>query len=446
MRINIVYEVNNREFNNCLLLQRELIRRGHDARIYNKTENILFNDNSDSITLIPNSYRNEDLDHYRYCFNVNGGIIIVYPCEQVTNHSMPLFFDNTENNKVKYLPQLCWGEDYLDYISSLGFTNSLNSVVGAIQLDFYRSEFRALCKSRADLSSRFNLPSEKKWILFISDFVYSSDILVEHILKGGDQSRDVLEKKHSFSVKSCETILSWFKTILDENNDYIIIYRKHPVEQLTQTIVDFETKYKDRFFAISDLNIKEWIVNCDIISSWYSTSIVECMAAHKGVLILRPYVMDDSSGFTDYDFYRDHMKISSYDEFISQINCYKFNYSSDTISAVNSYYSISDIPSFARVADAIEEIYSNYDVKCFPYDSNFGIRRWKYLLRKFLPFKIIFKKSFQIFYNIFRLQRSFQGESRRAINEWIASAKNKRNYKINAKHMDDIISKYNGKW
>ena len=36
MQVNIVYEVNNREFNNCVLLQRELVRRGHKVNIYNK--------------------------------------------------------------------------------------------------------------------------------------------------------------------------------------------------------------------------------------------------------------------------------------------------------------------------------------------------------------------------------------------------------------------------
>ena len=87
MRVNIVYELNNREFNHCVLLQREMIRRGYDARIYNKTESMVLS-NKESITIIPNSYRKGDVDYYRYVFNTRNHLVVVYPCEQINNHQL----------------------------------------------------------------------------------------------------------------------------------------------------------------------------------------------------------------------------------------------------------------------------------------------------------------------------------------------------------------------
>ena len=92
MNICIVYEMNNREFYNCVLLERALIKKGHKVKICNKTEDInLFK--SYDITIIPNSYRSSDVDFYRYVFNTKNKIIVVYPCEQVTNHKLPDFYD-----------------------------------------------------------------------------------------------------------------------------------------------------------------------------------------------------------------------------------------------------------------------------------------------------------------------------------------------------------------
>ena len=118
MRVNIVYELNNREFNHCVLLQREMIRRGYDARIYNKTESMVLS-NKESITIIPNSYRKGDVDYYRYVFNTRNHLVVVYPCEQINNHQLPEFFDHSPGNPVKKLPHLCWGDDYYHFIQSL---------------------------------------------------------------------------------------------------------------------------------------------------------------------------------------------------------------------------------------------------------------------------------------------------------------------------------------
>ncbi|WP_026513895.1 hypothetical protein [Butyrivibrio sp. LB2008] len=437
MRVNIIYEVNNREFNNCVLLQRELNRRGYDARIYNKTEDMLLGDNSNSITVIPNSYRNEDLNHYQYCFNTNGGIIIIYSCEQVTNHVLPAFFDYSDGNRVKRLPHLCWGSDYKDFISELGFNNKYNSIVGAIQLDFYRSNFKSLYRSREELAKMFELPNDKKWILFVSDFVFNSENIVEQIIKSGDQSEEIIKNKHIFGKKSCEKIMEWFDELFRENDEYIIIYRKHPIEQITKNVIDFWSSHKDKFFMISDLNIREWIINCDKVASWYSTTVIDCIAAEKDMLLLRPYEMGETSGFKDYEIYNGYCKIDSFKKMYEMLN-QKCSYPEDTKRIIDKLYSIDGKPTYIRMVDAIDMIVGDIENKAEK-QRLFFFKRWFYLLKNMIPFKNLVKKIFERAYLLCGTNYTYQGESRKAINEWIATANNKKNYPMLAKKIDSCL-------
>ncbi len=439
MRVNIVYEVNNREFLNCLLLQREFVRRGYDARVYNKTESILFHDNSEGVTLIPNSYRKIDLDHYRYAFNTNGGIVVVYPCEQVTNHNMPVFFDSTANNPVKKLPHLCWGRDYYDYIRSLGFTNKNNTIVGAIQLDFCRREFRKLGYSRQQMAEKYSLPSEKKWILFISDFVFNSDIITEQIISSGDQPEKIIRAKHEFGKKSCSVILEWFEMFLADHDDYVVVYRKHPIELLTNEVEQFAEKNKGKFYTISDLNVREWITNCDRVVSWYSTTIVECMAVQKNMILVRPYSIDSDSGFNEYEFYKDYNKIDNYEQLCDALENDDISLSVRTKAIINELYSIEEYPTYKRIVDSIEKAIKDKEGCSCDKESHFQFKRWKYLISQMIPAKIIMKKGFQGLYNLFGCNFYVQGETKRAINEWIASANFRRNMKEYSQRIDEII-------
>lgn len=440
MRINLVYEVNNREFNNCLLIQRELLRRGHIVKIYNKCESVLLRDNSKSITIIPNSYRNIDLDHYRYCFNSNGGLVVIYPCEQVTNHKMPAFFDYSDENLVKRLPHLCWSQDYYDFIESLGFNMTLSKIVGAVQLDYCRPEFSDFYVNRDYLSNKFNLPLDKNWMLFISDFVLDNEEKFNRLLNAGDVEKDLLELRRDHERKSMCEILNWFELFLKNNKDYILIYRKHPVEILSDTIISFQKKYPDQIFCVSELGIKEWIFNCDRIVTWNSTAAVECFAANKNIHLLRPVSFDDYSGLIEYPFYKVMDSIRTFESFEDHVKKDIWSYNSKVVEEINKLYSIEEKPAFIRVADAIENI-AAVCPEPVPIQ-NFKIGRFKYLFKHMSIIKVSIKKIMQRVYIITGWRFGNQAEKGAAINEWMATADNLKDLKRKSILLDDIIKKF----
>lgn len=436
MRVNIVYELNNREFNNCLLLQRELIRRGFDARIYNKTESIVLS-SKESVTIIPNSYRKEDVDYYRYVFNVRNNLVVVYPCEQINNHQLPEFFDHSPSNPVKKLPHLCWGEDYYQFIKSLGFDMTYSKITGATHLDFCRREFRKLFYSKSELGELFHIPAEKKWILFISDFVHAGRAMTVQLIKSGDAKKSVLMAKHELEKKTCREILNWFARFLDGHEDYIVIYRKHPAEMITDEVLDVVKKYKGRMYAISDLSIKEWIFSCDSIAAWYSTAAVECFAAKKKIMLLRPCEFTRESKMAEYPFYLGFHKIRDYQDFESMALNGGWEYPQDTIDKICGLYSMEEKPSFQRAADAVEQIVSEWKPK--EEERWFFCKRWLFCLKRLLPLKVIIKKLYQLLYVYLGIDFSSQSDSTCAVLEWKASADNKGKAKKLSVQIDEIL-------
>lgn len=439
MKINIIYEVNNREYNNCLLIQQELRRRGHDVRIYNKTENYLLFRKAD-VTIIPNSYRTSDVENYRYTFNTRNNIIIAYPCEQVTNHRLPKFFDYSDKNEAKRLPTLCWGEDYFNFISNIGFDMTFSYITGAVQLDFCRENFKTLFHSKRSLSQEYNIPLNKRWILFVSDFVLASDLKLSQLKDSKDEDGKILDSLSKHERKTQEQILIWFEQLLQSSSEDIIIYRKHPVEMLTNDVVSFQQKNSERFFLISDYNIKEWLINCETICTWNSTSLVECYAANKSVQLLRPYPFSDDIKKYEYTFYLDYPKITSFNEFKSAIHNSKNHITSNIENEIQKLYSIDEIPSFIRVADAIEKISNDFPRP--PIEKYYQFKRWKHFFTTGAWIKIPVKKIVQGIYLLSKVHYSKQTESKYAINEWLQSADNKRKSHLLLKQINKIISKY----
>lgn len=442
MNICIVYEMNNREFNNCVLLERELLRRGHNVKICNKTEDVNFFKLFD-VVMIPNSYRTSDVDGYRYIFSPGNRIMVVYPCEQVVNRFLPDFYEHTTQNKVKHLPHLCWGEDYYSWINELGYDMSCTSIVGALQLDFCRPIFREIYSERQELANHYGLDNNKKWILFISDFVLMNELRFEQYINAGALDRKTLTKRRDFEEKSKNEILSWLITFLKENNDYQVIYRKHPVEILTEEMEQIRDESPDKFFLISELNIKEWIMNCDYVTTWNSTALIECYAADVKVGLLRPYSFSEEPAMNEYAFYSHYQSITSYSEFENCIRKGLYEYNKDTIQEINQFYSILEVPTFVRIADAIEKIAMHSEL--IHKEKNYLLHRVSYCLCKHVYLKTATKKLFQLMYGLTGIKPRNTDKKRVAFTEWVLSVDNKKAKKKLATSIDKVIREWHEK-
>lgn len=182
---------------------------------------------------------------------------------------------------------VCWGEKIKYYMEKAGIKEERLPVTGPVHLDFCRKRFERLYPKKTELFERLKIPQDKKFLLFISSFSYST--LTQTELKGLGEllGKEVIDKFADLSRNSRNILLEWFKELLAIRTDIIIVYRPHPAEREDEVLKRIETEYHN-FRVIAEGSILPWIKAADQIYNWFSTSVIEVVSSGKKCKILRP--------------------------------------------------------------------------------------------------------------------------------------------------------------
>lgn len=397
MKIVIVYELPQRELENDLLLKSYLESLGISCDIVKfPYRNIIelrrkYMDKVD-LVIVHSLYDDKVINHLVYSVFGMTKYIINMQVEQIgTNKS-----ENDVNSygrpkgSAKYGFHVCWGIKSKRKMESCGIAEDHILQTGPIQMDFLRKEFEDYYYTREEILDHYGIDGNKKIALFISSFSY---VGLPEYAKKELKGKIGIERFESFEKLSEESLIgisSWFAKYLQDNKDIIIVYRKHPAENLSEEVLNLKDMYPDNFLLISDYSVKQWIMVSDMILTWYSTSVAEAYYAKKSVLVLRPVTIDKDNDVTILNNIR---PIDSYEEFVKSIS--SGNYFSNLDDGImNSYFDVDEkIPSYARLGDMIIGIlnsqdtffpWSRYDTK--KYDRINRINRIKSVLYK--PYKI----------------------------------------------------------
>lgn len=433
-RIVIVTEVINRELDNAILLKCILQKRGYDVKIMSKTEQI--SSKKTDLLLIPNCYNTENYEFYRYRFNCKSGRIVSMQYEQVlSKYSIDSEFYKPTGRANKVL-QLCWGKNSYKRLLNYGVREDKLKIVGAIQLDTVRNEFSGLWKSKKQLASEYSIPEDKKWMLYISSFSCAQDNVIQDKLRNVF-SEDRVERFKQVSAISQRDTLKWFDKFLETHDDIMIIYRPHPVELNSPLVKKIMKKYPEQFRCINDLGIKQWIKVCDIISTWFSTSVVESFMMKKNCLIIRP---TEIPYIDECEIYYKCGMLKTYEEMVCAVENYRETIDDFSIPVddICLHYDIQDIPTYVRIADIIESEMDNEGDK----EKNFVFNRIWYLIKTKAYLRIWIKKVYQIMYRKLHIKvNNSKLRNKFFIEEWEKSVDNSINNKKDIKEKINIISK-----
>lgn len=175
-----------------------------------------------------------------------------------------------------------WNHDRLTEFCDIPEENV--SVCGSVALDFLRPSLLPLLMDRDALFAPYGLAAYKKVTLFISSFTLID--LPEEEKAGVAKARNI-DGMEEYSRRSQKQILDWFLRFLADHPEQAIIYRPHPAEANNPGLHALADKVPN-FYVIGDHSIKHWIKNCDMMYTWFSTSLGEIWAAGKSCAILRP--------------------------------------------------------------------------------------------------------------------------------------------------------------
>ncbi|MBQ6946636.1 MAG: hypothetical protein IJN42_01195, partial [Clostridia bacterium] len=276
--ILFLYETKVRELENICLLKYELERRGYSVAVLN-TWNELENKKKkyDAKVVVTHAMYHDGI--YQFVKSIVGNVpkVVNMQCEQIGTVG-----DKT-SKKSRYVltgvaaqsMNICWGDMTAKRLrEDSKIDQRYIRVTGNVSLDFCRKELRGYYRDRQQMLEEYGIPTDKEVNLFISSFSYVN--LPQEIIQQSDaSSRDEFIY---LSNESFRKVLDWFKRLLSESDDQIILYRPHPAEAKNETLAQMCEDYKGRFFVISEHSVKQWISVCDKVFTWYSTSAVEAHA------------------------------------------------------------------------------------------------------------------------------------------------------------------------
>ncbi len=352
--ILFLYETKVRELENICLIKNELEERGYTVGVQNTWCSLGQKKRPYKAKVVVTHGMYHD-GIYEFVKSLVGTApkVVNMQCEQIGTVA-----DEQDDNSRFILHgvsnqcmNICWGDRTVKRLAEKSKIDSKHlKKTGHVTLDFCREDLRGYYLSRDEIFAKYGIPSNLEVNLFISSFAYVN--LPDDI----EKSSDMLNKEHfiSFSKQSFKGILSWFTQLLDTHPEQAIVYRPHPAEANNAELIELSNKFAGRFFVISDLSVKQWVCVSNRVYTWYSTSAAEVYMFGVPCAILRPVQI------------MPHMELALFEgaSFITEYSDFEASVANGLQSSISSetfhqYYSVEQVPSYIRVADAIEEVFDD---------------------------------------------------------------------------------------
>lgn len=350
----MIYEHKVRELENLCLIKYELERRGYKVVI----KHIEDEEALEAVKPIYHAkvvttmacYQNASLEWHTKDFVSFDKVIdmqwenIVYPKDERAG----VFKNYTGIGRE--VVRVSWGEANKRRLLKAAHMDERNiKVVGHVGMDFLRDQLKGYYLSREELFPQYDLPLDKKVLLFASPF-YADNLPESYIAgmckKHGEDWRDY----YAFMMKSEKTILEWMEKLCNSRDDIVVIYRPHPghIGKHMSEVAERCPNFK----VISERSVKQWILTSDIIYTGNSSTIVEAFFGGKMCYLLFPYEV--TNGF-ELKLISKGEKIREYEQFYRSVigEGGAFPIKKE---AINDIYLVDDVPSYVKFADMAEEV------------------------------------------------------------------------------------------
>ncbi len=290
-RIDIFFEFRLRELDHVCLMKYALERLGYRVRliVYKSatwTRFCFLKRNAPAMAIGFKMEDNRSVSYYLNYYKSSKLVLLNMRQEQLFS---PLFLETDisyPKDEAKKVYNLCWGDATKQWLLSHGMEERYLLNSGSVQMDFCAPEFHPYFSTRAEISQQYQLDENKVWNIFIASFTGVEKPESEYDLLKSLTSLDY----HPFYKTSGDArdgILLWLEKFAIDHPDHEVIYRRHPHERSDAKLEALADKYPN-FHAITEHSVRQWILVCDVINTWMSTSIVDAYYMKKPTCILRP--------------------------------------------------------------------------------------------------------------------------------------------------------------
>lgn len=351
-----LYEHKVRELENLCLIKYELDRRGY------KTEILYIEDARSALAVKPfihtkvllvmACYDNHALNWQVKNFVKFDKVIdmqwenIVYPKDEGRK-------DAFKNYKEigKEVVRVSWGKQNAKrMLDVVGMEPDKLKVIGHVGMDFLRAPLSGYYMTREELFAKYNLPVDKKVILFASPY-YGDNLEESYIQDMCCRFGEDWREYYNFMCKSQETVLEWMENLLEKDKELCVVFRPHPGHP--SYIAERIAAEYDNFKIISGESVKQWIVTCDKVYTGNSSVVVEAFFAKKMCQLLFP--LPTTEGF-ELKLISDSDKITNYSQFEQSVYAQEENFPTPVESIEEIYMVDWEEPSYIKFANMAEEV------------------------------------------------------------------------------------------
>lgn len=358
-----LYEHKVRELENLCLIKYELDKRGYrtEIRYIEDAENALAVKPfiHTKVLLVMACYNNQTLDWQTKNFVKFDKVIdmqwenIVYPKDE---NRKDAYKNYTEIGKD--VVRVSWGkQNQKRMLDVVKMPPEKLKLTGHVGMDFLRQPLSRYYLSRQELFEKYDLPMDKKVVLFASP--YYGDSLDEAYIRDmcmrfGDDWADY----YTFMCESQRKVLTWMEEILRTDDEICFIYRPHPGHP-TKCAQELAEKYSN-FKIISGESVKQWIVTCDKVYTGNSSVVVEAFFAKKMCQLLFPLPVTE--GF-ELKLISDSDKITDFEGFQASLYATDEKFPTPEESIEEIYLIDWEEPSYIKFANMAEEVLRNDSYK-----------------------------------------------------------------------------------
>lgn len=368
----ICYEHKAREYLYYSLIKYEMQRRGYSVKmchysfrnhwiyqIFSKPRVVMGPWGHNNV-MFPGEYENTMVDWCMDTLRGRANYYINMQMEQVFRSDKAK--GNVNLNTQENTFNICWGTLRKQQLLEMGFREDRLLLTGAVHLDCLRPEMKGLYREKSEIAQTYQLDVHKKWVLFISGFVFASKSINmmkkeanQLIHSGVDMSVEDILRDREVSVLSQYVIMDWIEKYLSEH-DIIFIYRPHPGEFETECVKRVHKKYPYNFYFVREEPIQQWITVSDFVMLWNSTAIAEVFTAQKKCCIVQPFPLSSN---LEPPLMDDGHLIENFDEFKEELEGdWTFDIDQFPIKKeyISNYYLSSENPAYINVCDYLEDI------------------------------------------------------------------------------------------
>lgn len=198
---------------------------------------------------------------------------------------------------LRHVMHHAWSDFYAAWLRKQGVPAENIFVNGQPAYALYSPPYDAYFASRSDLSKRYALDSNKRWVFFPENYnwaFYAPETLQRFINAG--QSANQVDEMKKFCDSSLRQTLEWCAELVRTGEVELILRPRPatPLPEFRQFVESVLGSVPIGMHLVQDGTVREWIRSSDVVISSHSTSLIEAAIAGKPQFMLAPNPMPAS--------------------------------------------------------------------------------------------------------------------------------------------------------